>query len=768
MEKIVLNECQTPIEELELEKLPKEIQDQFWDFFWNIPFIQNLTSKDRPRAKDLPRDEEGKIIVDITKPHILEDMEYFMPAAKHYRETGKYTDLRPNPNPNSEYGKWVREEVRRCLDGYVRPSDGEWIPGDLYYFWNYSVMSVAKKVRKGDKKALRVIDFPSVWEGHYLKFHYLEQARDHGKHALELSRRGSGKSFTAASLLARRFLLGERKSFIEEEQKEKNRKNICYAAASDKKYLVAGDQTLDKFQFDIDFAADNTEWPRKRLTNTIKDMQWTLGYQDLDSGTKKGLLNSTIGVSMKDDESKLRGSRGILYIFEEAGSFNRLLEVWNNQLPSVEDGESVFGMLYGFGTAGDSQSDFYAMSEMMYHPEGYHVYGVENVYDILGKGGKTFTYFFPGYLNRANCYDENGNSDVTKALLEILKDRYQMKYNSTDINAVSKRTAEIPITPQEAILRSKGNMFPIADINERLVQLDADPNSYNDVFVGRLVQKPNGQIDFEVSNDQPIMDFPLKDNKAKGAIQIFKMPEKGRDGLVPANRYIASEDPVDADQADSLSLCSIFVLDLFTDTIVAEYTGRQDMADENYEILRRLCLFYNAKCLYENNLKGTYAYFSRMRSSYLLADTPEYLRDRDLIKGGSIGNTSKGVAATKPINDYANKLIRDWLMLPKTVVEKDQDGNDVETNVLNLTFIKNRALLKELSLYNPDINVDRIRSLGLLMLYREQFMIQSEGNPASRKSLEDDPDYVGNDPFFKKNYDDKLLPEQKNFTLLQG
>lgn len=757
MEKIELNEYQTPIEDLGLEKLPKEIRDQFWDFFWNIPFIQNLTSKNRPRAKDLPRDEEGKIIVDITKPHILENMEYFMPSAIHYRKTGKYTDLRPNPNPNSEYGKWVKEEVRRCLDGYVRPSDGEWIPGDLYYFWNYSVMSVAKKVRKGDKKALRVIDFPSIWEGHYLKFHYLNQAREAGKHALELSRRGSGKSFTAAALLARRFLLGERKSFNEDEQREKNRKNICYAAASDKKYLVAGDQTLDKFQFDIDFAADNTEWPRKRLTNTIKDMQWTLGYQDLDSGTKKGLLNSTIGVSMKDDESKLRGSRGILYIFEEAGSFSRLLEVWNNQLPSVEDGESVFGMLYGFGTAGDSQSDFYAMSEMMYHPEGYHVYGIDNVYDIAGKGGRTFTYFFPGYLNRANCYDENGNSDVTKALVEILKDRYMMKYNSTDINAVSKRTAEIPITPQEAILRSKGNLFPIAELNERLVQLDADPHAYDDVFVGTLVQKPNGEVEFEISTDTPIRDYPLKDNKAHGAIEIYKMPEKNADGSIPTDRYIASMDPVDNDQADSLSLCSIFVMDLFTDKIVAEYTGRQDLARTNYEILRKLCLFYNARCLYENNLKGTYAYFSEMRCTYLLADTPEYLRDKDLIKGTGIGNGAKGVTATKPINDYANKLIRDWLLLPKTIVEQDSEGKDVEIQVFNLSFLKNRALLKELSMFNYDNNFDRVRSLGMLMLYREQFMVQYEGNPQGQKDPALDKDYLGNDPFFTKNYDELLI-----------
>ena len=42
-----------------------------------------------------------------------------------------------------------------------------------------------------------------------------------------------------------------------------------------------------------------------------------------------------------------------------------------------------------------------------------------------------------------------------------------------------------------------------------------------------------------------------------------------------------------------------FVLDLLTDRIVAEYTGRQEYADSNFEIVRRLCIFYNAKCMYE-------------------------------------------------------------------------------------------------------------------------------------------------------------------------
>ena len=139
---------------------------------------------------------------------------------------------------------------------------------------------------------------------------------------------------------------------------------------------------------------------------------------------------------------------------EEAGSFPRLLKLYSVLRPSVEDGNSVWGLIYGYGTSGDSESDFSSMQELMYNPKGYNIKGVKNIYDKEGQGRKLFTYFFPGYLNMANCYDKDGNSDVIKALFNILIDRYTVKYNSTDISAITKRIAEIPITPQEAILRA--------------------------------------------------------------------------------------------------------------------------------------------------------------------------------------------------------------------------------------------------------------------------------------------------------------------------
>lgn len=38
--------------------------------------------------------------------------EYFSRTARIWEKTGMYSSLRPNRNPNSDYGKWIREERR--------------------------------------------------------------------------------------------------------------------------------------------------------------------------------------------------------------------------------------------------------------------------------------------------------------------------------------------------------------------------------------------------------------------------------------------------------------------------------------------------------------------------------------------------------------------------------------------------------------------------------------------------------------------------------
>lgn len=217
---------------------------------------------------------------------------------------------------------------------------------------------------------------------------------------------------------------------------------------------------------------------------------------------------------------------------------------------------------------------------------------------------------------------------------------------------------------------------------------------------------------------------------------------------------------VDDDEAQTASLTSTFVLDLFTDQIVAEYTGRNMMAEDNFEIVRRLCIFYNAKCLYESNKKGIFAYFQEKRCIHLLADTPQYLKDIDVVKSIGFGNKAKGVNATAGVNSYANKLIKEWLLkvnsIVKTVEYKDDNGEsyfkDIEVQEFNLYNIRNRALIKELIQFNADGNFDRVRALGMVMLYRQQYLILYGGDVKEGHDSYDDSDYLGNDPFFVNNF----------------
>lgn len=747
---ILMNKYQTQITDELLSGLPQEVQDQLLDIINNVEFVKRLISPARQYAKDRPRDSQGRIIVDLVNPHILEDMDYFRPTALHYKKYGCFTSLRPNANPNSEYGKWIRQERDRCWNGYVRESDGEWVTGPLYFYMNYCPI-IQSKIRKGTKQADRIVDFPEMWEGIYWRFHYMEQARSGGlyndflggNHGAELASRGKSKSYSMASILTHNFVLGENSTACEE--------IVSIATAYQKEYLTK-DGVLNKFVSMANFCAEHTQFPRKRLKSSLQDMVWKMGYKDLELDIEKGTQNSVLGVSSKDDESKLRGKRAAFIGIEEFGTFPRLIDLYNVMLPSVQDGDYVFGLMYLQGTAGDNESDFAGAQEIMYNPRGYNMYALPNVYDKNNQGKRYFVFFFPGYINRKGCYNRDGVSDVVQALIEILMNRYRVKYNSTDPNTVIKTIAEVPITPAEAIVKTSVNMFPVTDLTERLGQLDSNPREYDDVYVGDLAINGSKEVEFKPTSDQPIREFPHKDNKIEGAIEIYKLPEKDRSGRVFDNRYILGCDPYDDDESNTMSLGSVYVLDLWTDKVVAEYTGRPLFADDFYEICRKMCLFYNGRMNYENNKKGLFAYFSKMNCLYLLTDVLDFLKDKDMVKGSSYGNKAKGTNATAAINAYARNLLRSWLLRPVPVIQTI-DGEDQEVMIPNLYTLRSRALIKELILYNSEGNFDRISSMGMLMLLREDKMILYKGEVSKSKEEDASASYLGNDPFFKTNYD---------------
>ena len=873
---IETNEYQTPITEELLSQYPEEVVQQFTEIVNIVPFIKNLINPNRPKIEDLPRDKEGRAIVDITNPPIYKDADYFRQAALFYLKNNCYTKLRPNSNPNSEYRKYWREELRRCREGLIRQSDGMYVTGFLYWFLNYGPM-VVNFYKEGQKKAIRKESFGFFFEGIWWRSIYLYNAREQGHHAIELAKRGAHpynqKVFTplgwrkwkdikigdelygtygnvtkvidipydkecdvykvtlrdGRKILASDehlwkiefhnkkeiqimttlellkeykrkrkisdrnplgieyvcsipknkgvempynktkvdaytfgLLLGdgsfrycscyytqdskdlevERKyipyniikwkakyayrinipnwhkileeyglynkksedKFIPDEykynskevrlnllkglmdsdgtldnkgryiialsskrmiediaficrslgyncsytikktgykvngvikeclpsyaltiftrdiianlpRKQKKEKVItnqysinkelrtriinieyvgkqkakcvtvdskdnCYLigdfvtthncaksyflatimshnlivgeseathkrcitvlTAAQKEYLKDDkDGTLNKFIPELSFVIDNTPFPNLLLKNSPNEMSWQMGYKK-PNGAIGGSMNQVLGVSAKDDSDKLRGKRGWI-LYEEMGTFDGLLELYDVTRKSVEDGDYTFSCMYLVGTANNKESSFLSAKKLLYAPESYNIQSVPNVYDKKGSGKDTFGFFFPAYINRAGCYNKDGISDVIKALLQVLMARYKSKYGA-DPTSVLRVIAEDPITPAEAIIKVKDAYFPVASLQERADTLDKNPSLYDDVYVGELYTTGTGEIEFRPTDDIPIRTYPV-DNDTKGALEIYSMPKKDREGKVFNDRYIIGVDP---------------------------------------------------------------------------------------------------------------------------------------------------------------------------------------------------------------------------------
>ena len=745
---IETNEYQTPITEELLSQYPEEVVQQFTEIVNIVPFIKNLINPNRPKIENLPRDKEGRAIVDITNPPIYKDADYFRQAALFYLKNDCYTKLRPNSNPNSEYRKYWREELRRCREGLIRQSDGMYVTGFLYWFLNYCPMMV-NFYKEGQKKAIRKESFGFFFEGIWWRSIYLYNAREQGHHAIELAKRGCAKSYFLATIMSHNLIVGESEAT--------HKRCITVLTAAQKEYLKDDkDGTLNKFIPELSFVIDNTPFPNLLLKNSPNEMSWQMGYKK-PNGAIGGSMNQVLGVSAKDDSDKLRGKRGWI-LYEEMGTFDGLLELYDVTRKSVEDGDYTFACMYLVGTANNKESSFLSAKKLLYAPNSYNIQSVPNVYDKKGSGKDIFGFFFPAYINRAGCYNKDGISDVIKALLQVLMARYKAKYGA-DPTSVLRVIAEDPITPAEAIIKVKDAYFPVASLQERADTLDKNPSLYDDIYVGELYTTGTGEIEFRPTDDIPIRTYPV-DNDTKGALEIYSMPKKDREGKVFNDRYIIGVDPYDNDQAESHSLYSIFVLDTFVDNLAAEYTGRTNFADEAHDMVLKLCIFYNAKALYESNKKGLYSYMEKTRNTFRLADTPEYLRDKQLVKYSSFGSNAKGVNVSANINNFANRLIKDWLLMKVPIEVKQEDGHIEIQEVPKLYTLKTRALIEEAIQFNPDINVDRIRALGILMLYREQYIIRYGTGRTESSSEILSKDYAGNDEFFTKNFDARHIGKQ--------
>ena len=105
-----------------------------------------------------------------------------------------------------------------------------------------------------------------------------------------------------------------------------------------------------------------------------------------------------------------------------------------------------------------------------------------------------------------------------------------------------------------------------------------------------------------------------------------------------------------------------------------------------------------------------------------MCDTPSFLYDKELVKKGGYGNTLKGTRATPEVNAYARRLLRDWLLTEAHQIFQEYDDNyNIIEKKLNMHTIKSIPFLEELTVWNGDLNCDRVSGAGMCMILNEEY-----------------------------------------------
>lgn len=453
----------------------------------------------------------------------LHNTDKFRQAAIFFEKHGCYTLA---PRGTTDYRKYWDQETERCLNGYTAP-DGEGITGYNYFYLNYSpifkLVETEYTDRNGDirKRRERVLQFPSFWDYDYYYFCAIEEAEQQGKHMAVLKSRQRGYSFKGASMLVRNYMLIP------------GSKN--FAVASEQKFLV-GDGLLTKAWQIMDFLDKHTEWAKQRLVSTR--MERVSGYKVTDEfgkQTEQGYLSSIVGITLKNDPERIRGTRGKLVLWEEGGKFPDLLDAWRIEQPSVETDDGVaFGLMIAFGTGGTIGASFEGLKELFYKPNANNVLAFPNIWDD-GRENTECGFFVPAYSNlesfdddgNQRFMDKDGNSLKELAIQNLIDQRNKIKDGGASQQSIDRFISERPMKPAEAVLELGKNIFPRKLLMDQLTRIRTNKKLQSMKHIVDLEWDGNGQVKATEKPSGDITNYPLKKgDKPHGSVVIWEYPVK--------------------------------------------------------------------------------------------------------------------------------------------------------------------------------------------------------------------------------------------------
>ena len=464
----------------------------------------------------------------------------------------------------------------------------------------------------------------------------------------------------------------------------------------------------------------------------------TAGYDIKIGGLweKKGTFSKIQHRSFKDNHVAANGTRPNFSVIDEVGFMNNLIDVLGQMKEAAADGTVKQGVIWMTGTGGDMAGGATEqVKQVFYSPAAFDCLEFEDEYE--GYRSK-IGFFVPAWMTLNQFKDELGNTNWKAAYKYLIRTREKLKKNAKKKESYENEIVQRPIVHSEVFLMTNNSILPTADLKEHrdnMLTMQTDPSIKGLEGWMHLDEKGSAYFKWDPDNYKAA-SYPvdLKTDNT-GAVCIWEKPDEGCE----YGWYVAGNDPYDFDKApNSVSLGSVIIIKRATplnggfDRIVAEYTGRPQLATEFYEQVRRLLRWYgNANCLYENEKQQIKEHFKKMHSIDLLAYTPGVLKANETSK--TARTRVYGQHMPIQVKNECEIYLREWLLQP------------IGDGKLQLHTIKSIPLLDELIAYNVDGNFDRVIALmlGIIQLIQMRNIVieQAEQKAQDEEQEEAEPDF---------------------------
>jgi hypothetical protein len=588
-----------------------------------------------------------------------------------------YRNLQKN---TAEYFAFWKEQRRRIEHGY-KPTGGTWIPGNYYFYLNFSkihgLLPGAKR-KSMISPLYRDQDHEYFREVHWAKY---GDGKDNkgGYGIIVLKARRKGFSFMNADILLHEW--------------------TCYKHSEN----GLGAQREDYVQdFRKKMLLSYNELPpelRNKILHNNEEL-FMSGYKEKENGIwiEKG-TKSMVHFRVMEKPNAFRGTSLNYMVFEEAGEFLKLKRSFQSSEDCFKEGDQFFGTPIIGGTSNAMEVESEDYMNMYHNAELY------NLKPVFIKASKVFGSFFDM---------STGISDV-KGADAFINAEAQKRKDSGDLASYYSYRQENPLIVEHAFYKSGSTPFDLVKINKQIANINSTP-AFQVIQKGRL-EWPKDKKGKEVFGSMPIFVTEFED-KVNGSLieptlqdeepYPFEIAEQPLFGV--QNAHLSAVDPYHIDdefeeakkksteKSISKSKGSMCVYRRFVSpgTIgelpVAFYTDRPYSKEEFYENCLKLAVFYDSPVLVEYNDSGFLKYFQDHKMMRYLKERPR--------------------SADSPYTEATNRYGIHMKSHQKKVLTELVDEY-VKKHWEDIYF---PSLLTELAIYGRK-NTDRVMAFGMALIH---------------------------------------------------